>query len=621
VVEGIIDIAGKKYRLTRDFGSGTQELIDTETGEKIAEGREVDAFLQEHLPIPEEQLFFRVCAVRHEELAEVHGATGVGERIERILGGGWGDASPEDVEKKLKSYLRDMIRGEDGRASRQNWGKIKKLSEEVEELRQRFEESKLARKRRLELLEEVKNVEDMVKELESKESLIDERIERANKFEELERQEARFSEEARELQMRLDRLSELIKAVEDVDAEKGKFPPGLIDLDRVGVWELRDSLRREGELDEGLSSYGFFSSASSFVLMVVSLVVLTGGALLAIFISQVYWIAVAAGGVVFAVLLVLGGQKRKERKELEEKLAELKRERKKLFGDKSIEESESILDSFLDWLDRKYESGARLDGVCKGGVEDARRQVKELEHRLTDISIELRAVRKQRDDYSRYRLEPDDRIKLERELAEIRANLDSARERLISIRTEIPLAGGDDVEALKEELAIKEEMLDRLKRKKKVVEVALSALQKAREGFAGYIGTSLPGLISRYFGMMTEGRYREVRINPLTLDVSVRLRVESPGEGDDLYPEVIKPETMSQGTRDQLFLSTRLALIELLSSREPLPIILDDPLVHFDPERREKSLSILLELSKKQQVLFFSCELDREFPDVYRVEL
>jgi len=621
VVEGVIDLAGRKYRLVKDFGSGSQEVIDAQTEESIARGREVDRFLKDNLPIPEEQLFFRVCAVRHEELAEVHGASGVGERIERILGGGWGDVSPEDVEKELKSYLRDLVRGQDGRAARQNWGEITKLSEEIDELRQRLEESRVARRKRIDLLKEAEEVECSVQELESRANLVDESIKRADKLEELENLEARLDKEATELQAKLNRLSELISVTESVESEKTKFPPGLIHMDRDGVWKLKDSFRRERELGEKLSSFSTMGVGVSFVLMLISLMAFIGGVFLSVFVSKFFLAMAGAGIVVFALIFLSGIQKRKERKELEEKLAGLVSKREKLFDDISIEEAEELLDRFADWLNRKYDCEARLDELSKGGIEDARSQAKDLDQKLTDIAIELRAIRKEKDDYSKYRLKPEERIKLERELVDIQKDLDSAKERLVSIRTEIPLTGGDDVEALEEELAIKEEMLARLVRKKKVVETALYALQEAREGFAGYIGTSLPGLISRYFGMMTEGRYREVQINPLTLDVTVRLRGESPGEAGDLYPEVIKPETMSQGTRDQLFLSTRLALIELLSSREPLPIILDDPLVHFDPGRREKSLDILLELSKNQQVLFFSCELDRDFPDVYRVEL
>lgn len=64
---------------------------------------------------------------------------------------------------------------------------------------------------------------------------------------------------------------------------------------------------------------------------------------------------------------------------------------------------------------------------------------------------------------------------------------------------------------------------------------------------------------------------------------------------------------MSQGTRDQLFLSLRLAAIEQhVDGRGPFPVIVDDLLVQFDDERAVATLGILSELSTKTQVLFFT---------------
>ncbi|HEX6828020.1 MAG TPA: hypothetical protein VF104_03475, partial [Burkholderiales bacterium] len=64
---------------------------------------------------------------------------------------------------------------------------------------------------------------------------------------------------------------------------------------------------------------------------------------------------------------------------------------------------------------------------------------------------------------------------------------------------------------------------------------------------------------------------------------------------------------MSQGTRDQLFLSLRLAAIEQhLEGRGPMPVIIDDLLVQFDDDRARATLEVLAELSKSTQILFFT---------------
>lgn len=65
--------------------------------------------------------------------------------------------------------------------------------------------------------------------------------------------------------------------------------------------------------------------------------------------------------------------------------------------------------------------------------------------------------------------------------------------------------------------------------------------------------------------------------------------------------------TMSDGTRDQLFLAFRLASLEnYASATEPLPFIADDILVHFDDERSRATLDLLAEFGKTNQVLLFT---------------
>ena len=64
---------------------------------------------------------------------------------------------------------------------------------------------------------------------------------------------------------------------------------------------------------------------------------------------------------------------------------------------------------------------------------------------------------------------------------------------------------------------------------------------------------------------------------------------------------------MSEGTRDQLFLALRLALIkEYLEIAEPLPFIADDLLVSFDDDRAGAALDVLKRLSESTQVLVFT---------------
>jgi uncharacterized protein YhaN len=66
-------------------------------------------------------------------------------------------------------------------------------------------------------------------------------------------------------------------------------------------------------------------------------------------------------------------------------------------------------------------------------------------------------------------------------------------------------------------------------------------------------------------------------------------------------------EGLSEGTRDQLYLSLRLAsVLRYADLAEPMPLILDDVLIQFDDDRSRAALQIIAELATRMQVLFFT---------------
>jgi uncharacterized protein YhaN len=64
---------------------------------------------------------------------------------------------------------------------------------------------------------------------------------------------------------------------------------------------------------------------------------------------------------------------------------------------------------------------------------------------------------------------------------------------------------------------------------------------------------------------------------------------------------------LSDGTRDQLYLSLRLAsLLRRAEIAAPMPLVLDDVLVQLDDQRASAALGVLAEVAKRMQVLFFT---------------
>jgi len=64
---------------------------------------------------------------------------------------------------------------------------------------------------------------------------------------------------------------------------------------------------------------------------------------------------------------------------------------------------------------------------------------------------------------------------------------------------------------------------------------------------------------------------------------------------------------MSEGTVDQLFLSLRLAAVEdAVAAGAKLPFLADDLFINYDDARAQAGFSVLAELARTTQVLFFT---------------
>ena len=110
-----------------------------------------------------------------------------------------------------------------------------------------------------------------------------------------------------------------------------------------------------------------------------------------------------------------------------------------------------------------------------------------------------------------------------------------------------------------------------------------------------------PGVVRQaesFLKDITDGRYQTV-FSPLGKS---EIQVTDSASGPK------QPVQLSRGTREQLFLSLRFGLVRELGQRsERLPVIVDEALVNFDPERGLRAARAFVELSQANQVLVFTC--------------
>jgi len=124
-------------------------------------------------------------------------------------------------------------------------------------------------------------------------------------------------------------------------------------------------------------------------------------------------------------------------------------------------------------------------------------------------------------------------------------------------------------------------------------------LERIREDYEQHRQPETLREASGYLSQLTSGKYTRIW-TPLAHDI---LFVDT-AEGNSLPVQVL-----SRGTREQLFVSLRLALVSAFARRGiNLPMILDDVFVNFDAGRTKLAAAVLRDFAKQgHQLIVFTC--------------
>jgi DNA repair exonuclease SbcCD ATPase subunit len=166
---------------------------------------------------------------------------------------------------------------------------------------------------------------------------------------------------------------------------------------------------------------------------------------------------------------------------------------------------------------------------------------------------------------------------------------------------EVTQANLPSVAEANESLATAEAELGRVMRLDDVLSTTIDCLGEAQDRLYRSLAPVLAERLNDVLPSITGGRYREVTVDPESLEVQVRLADGS------LRPAGL----LSHGTAEQVYLLLRVAMAErLVSGRDTCPLVLDDVTVHCDPERTRAILDLLLAVAEHRQVVLFTQEAD-----------
>lgn len=208
---------------------------------------------------------------------------------------------------------------------------------------------------------------------------------------------------------------------------------------------------------------------------------------------------------------------------------------------------------------------------------------------------------------------------LDERIRSIKERLDELKEQGGRVKNQIDqIEKQDEGSKLRFEKSEKLQEVHEKSRKWAALQIAQTMMKKAIEQ---YQKERQPDVIKNsqdYFQTMTLGKYQRIYTPLDESGIHVVDETHSEKELDEL----------SRGTAEQLYLSLRLGFIKELSKRsESIPVVFDEILVDFDPQRAQATAQMIKQLSSQNQVLFFTCHpetkqlLVKTVPDAKTIDL
>lgn len=199
--------------------------------------------------------------------------------------------------------------------------------------------------------------------------------------------------------------------------------------------------------------------------------------------------------------------------------------------------------------------------------------------------------------------ESREQLLAQRAAIETEAAAITREERELQLQINERMAGQRSLNEVEEDIALAARRVARLGQERESAAYAMAVIEEIARDRHARVAPRLAEIASGYLAEITDGAYTEIR---LERDFGIHVCV--PGSGRVLE----RPErSLSKGAMDQVYLALRLALVQSLShSREPIPMLLDDPFANYDDERLRRTMRLLARIARGHQVILFTCRDD-----------
>ena len=256
------------------------------------------------------------------------------------------------------------------------------------------------------------------------------------------------------------------------------------------------------------------------------------------------------------------------------------------------EENEKALSAVLE----KYlleENVATMDGLTALEVDAERYEKSEKEHNR--LQVELLGYKEKNGLVERPDSEGKDLSALRAQLTQLRGELAGCDKRIAEIERYM-----EKLPDLESELEREKETLVYYKERHELLADTIDVLKGAEQNLKDKYIAPIKDRFSLYAQSI-----EKVLNEKVTMDKDFRIMFERNGENRD-------ERHLSAGERAICALCLRLALIDNMYEAEQPFIVMDDPFVHLDKGHLESTASVVKELSKDRQIIYFCCHESRE---------
>ncbi|MGM8366311.1 AAA family ATPase [Virgibacillus sp. W0181] len=190
-------------------------------------------------------------------------------------------------------------------------------------------------------------------------------------------------------------------------------------------------------------------------------------------------------------------------------------------------------------------------------------------------------------------------IKQKKHIKDLEEELETIRQQIADLQAEVgKLERSQAYSEATYRLEMGREKLNRLAKEWSVYKTAKEVLSETKRAYRKKYFRTVLAKTTAYFSEITDHVYHRV-IEPKG---KKGFRVEA---HNGITYQV---NELSQGTVDQLYISLRIAIGEIMSGKHNVPFIMDDAFIHFDSHRTKAIMKVMKEVSKAQQIIIFTCK-------------